>query len=958
MSSRIHAAVFAALLLFASNAALAQNFVFPGKFAGTPCTGCGGTNEGVLTYPYAPPLVKHTGRYVDSSTTLNVQHVGMRTVRANAIRVAPATGRIYVELGETVGGYDLGKFFSTRLSEPMVLVSTMNTGSTYSRYGYPLEKIAAVDSFFYAEATQSGWTTSFGDYQVYLDDFDVDDRGYVYVGTARFGWGVARDVGLTGSAHMEFVSQIQDSPVSSRDGVFVFRNGTTYYAAMAGVQSSTGAAAYALYDVTTPATPTLLATRTGTQNGVRAWARYEAGSRLAFVNADGHVRIYSNSGFAAGSAPLADFTPATGKSFKNVAFDADGVLWVTESGGTTSASFLRKFTPTGNAYTNETLDVFGGIFAVDKLDAAGGYIAVAGRSAVNGATKYELRLFVVENGVPRLLDTEDFFRRFYHQPPAGFIDLSQFMRFSVYFDDVRLVTQGQTTYLMYSAMGLGDVFELGAPAPRLETTLTLSTTPNPGVAGNNVTLNAVLTPAGSVDALPSGTVRFKAGTTILGTGTLVADGRSFRASYTHSGFAAGSHLLSADFAGDAHYRTAVSPAHTHISCAPAAITRQPASPLIFTGQSAKLVVRATGSATIAYQWYRGRTGSTTDPIAGATTSAFDTADAGEYWVRVANGCGTADSATATVTVHPVPPVPAGAQKAFDFNGDDRADILWRYYTTGRNTLWIMNGATRTAADTAPISDPKWKTGAIGDFNLDGQADLFWRNGSTGENTVWLMNGATRLSATPQTTVATNVVLAGSGDFDGNGTADLLWRNLSNGANSIWFMSGATPSVVSIATVSDQRWIPSAFGDFNGDGIDDIFWRNKNTGTVSVWLMNGTAFTSTPVGTVRNLYMAPRGAADFNGDGRDDIMWRDESTGKNAIWFMNGTTATAANLPTAGAMWRPVAFGDFDGNGTGDIVWRNMNSGEIRSWLMNGAAIVTNAVITSISDTAWTVEEAK
>jgi len=29
---------------------------------------------------------------------------------------------------------------------------------------------------------------------------------------------------------------------------------------------------------------------------------------------------------------------------------------------------------------------------------------------------------------------------------------------------------------------------------------------------------------------------------------------------------------------------------------------------------------------------------------------------------------------------------------------------------------------------------------VGDFNGDGRADILWRNSSTGENYVWLMNG--------------------------------------------------------------------------------------------------------------------------------------------------------------------------------------------------------------------------
>jgi hypothetical protein len=36
---------------------------------------------------------------------------------------------------------------------------------------------------------------------------------------------------------------------------------------------------------------------------------------------------------------------------------------------------------------------------------------------------------------------------------------------------------------------------------------------------------------------------------------------------------------------------------------------------------------------------------------------------------------------------------------------------------------------------------------VADFNGDGKADLVWRNATTGDTSMWLMNGTTPLSAT-------------------------------------------------------------------------------------------------------------------------------------------------------------------------------------------------------------------
>lgn len=95
-------------------------------------------------------------------------------------------------------------------------------------------------------------------------------------------------------------------------------------------------------------------------------------------------------------------------------------------------------------------------------------------------------------------------------------------------------------------------------------------------------------------------------------------------------------------------------------CNPPAITTNPLSATVQSGQSANLSVTATGSFPRTIQWYRGASGNTSNPIAGATAATLNTGPltaTSQFWVRVANGCGAANSATATVTVQAscVPP---------------------------------------------------------------------------------------------------------------------------------------------------------------------------------------------------------------------------------------------------------------------------------------------------------------
>ncbi len=79
----------------------------------------------------------------------------------------------------------------------------------------------------------------------------------------------------------------------------------------------------------------------------------------------------------------------------------------------------------------------------------------------------------------------------------------------------------------------------------------------------------------------------------------------------------------------------------------------------------------------------------------------------------------------------------------DVNGDGNVDLVWHHKTTGAIYVWFMNGTTAIGANyTNPstFADTRWELVRVADYNSDGKADLLWRYRTTGDLYIWYMNG--------------------------------------------------------------------------------------------------------------------------------------------------------------------------------------------------------------------------
>lgn len=94
--------------------------------------------------------------------------------------------------------------------------------------------------------------------------------------------------------------------------------------------------------------------------------------------------------------------------------------------------------------------------------------------------------------------------------------------------------------------------------------------------------------------------------------------------------------------------------HVIVECQPPFFlgTNQPKDQAVARGSTATLRAIPGGDGPLRYQWFRGPSGSTRFPIAGATSATFTTpavTGTTPYWVRVSNACGSRDSATAVIS---------------------------------------------------------------------------------------------------------------------------------------------------------------------------------------------------------------------------------------------------------------------------------------------------------------------
>jgi subtilisin len=302
--------------------------------------------------------------------------------------------------------------------------------------------------------------------------------------------------------------------------------------------------------------------------------------------------------------------------------------------------------------------------------------------------------------------------------------------------------------------------------------------------------------------------------------------------------------------------------------------------------------------------------------------------------RLPNGPKPRIRIAAALSTLPHTAPPSYGRNFQDFNGDGKADILWRH-TSGSVSVWLLNGLSLVGTRSYEGVSNEWSVVGVGDFNGDGKADILWRH-TSGSVSVWLLDGVGVIGTRVYDGIPNEWTVAGVGDFNGDGKADILWRH-SSGTVAVWLLNGLNVTSSGLPGSASADWTIAGVGDFNGDGKADILWRHTS-GTVAVWLLNGTNLISSGLPGSLSTDWTIGGVGDFNGDHKADILWR-HTSGTIAVWLLNGVSVVASGtLAGLSTEWTVEGVGDFNGDGKADVLWRH-SSGTVAEWLFNGLSVI-------------------
>jgi uncharacterized repeat protein (TIGR01451 family) len=502
--------------------------------------------------------------------------------------------------------------------------------------------------------------------------------------------------------------------------------------------------------------------------------------------------------------------------------------------------------------------------------------------------------------------------------------------------------------------------------PAATTTTLSSSRPSPTVFGETVTFTARVEGPGV--EIPTGTVEFSDGTTVLGTVTVDADGN---ASIALSSLSVGPHTINAVYApANTNFTgSSATPLAHDVELAPTSTTVMSApNPSVYTEEvtiTAEVTAVAPGAYTLAFA-------GPASVAAGPGTGTFAVAS-GDF-----NGDGSVDLVSANRTSNNVsiilgagdgtfgPPAFFGLGTgtspsyvvAADLDGDGDLDLVTTNEGSSNVSVLAGNGdgTFGAAANFSTVGGSGASAVAVGEFHGASSPFLDLVVSNAGSTNITVRRGNGMLDFTPGSNFGTGArpLHVTTGDFDADADVDIASVNFSPSTISLRVNNGAGafPDINTAPLSPGVGPVAFVVADLNADGRLDAATANRTSGDVTVRTDLQTTTPVTGPATVYSLGADSDGVmvrpeylvgADFNGDGRLDLAVTDSEhtyvriltgTGGSFEFPQTFTTGVPAFPFASNAPGRRFIAADLNGDGRLDLAFPTLED-DIRVLLNTG-----------------------
>ena len=348
-----------------------------------------------------------------------------------------------------------------------------------------------------------------------------------------------------------------------------------------------------------------------------------------------------------------------------------------------------------------------------------------------------------------------------------------------------------------------------------QTTTTLTSTPNPSLAGQAVTLSTTVTAVAPAVGIPTGTVTFRDGATPIGTVTLV----NGSASLVTSTLTTGNHSLTAVYNGSQNFLTSTSPTVTQVvnSQTTTSLTAPPNPSVI--GQAVTLtavvspVAPGTGVPTGTVTFRDGATVlGTVTLVNGSASLVTSTLAVGSHSLTAAySGGGNFLASTSAVVAHTVNP------------GNTSTSL-----TSTPNPSNLGQTVTLSATVSAVAPAVGVPTGTV-----------TFRDGATALATVTLVNGRASLTVSTLTSGSHSLTAVYNGSPNFNASTSAVVTHVVNAGNSTTSLT-STPNPSTTGQTVTLTATVSAVAPATGTPTGTVTFRDGATVLSTVTLVNGSA----------------------------------------------------------------------------------------------------------------------